>query len=285
MPLRRRASIETKINHERWLVSYADFITLLFAFFVVMYSVSQVNENKYRRLSHTLQAAFKQDSVEVAESNLRELADLDELKQSFQQALASSALEGEIKIGGNEDWVELELNANVLFASGSAEPSDEARQVFSDVANILEPFENAVAVAGHTDNVPIRNARYENNWELSAARAVAVVNLLAYDGVDPKQLSAIGYGEFQPIADNSTEAGRASNRRVVLRVARERAELPQQGAEMVMSEAGVAPDEAETGNSETPSELPVEELESAIKPITLPNGGLLFTSDPKGRGE
>lgn len=298
--IRRRVSLETKINHERWLVSYSDFITLLFAFFVVMYSVSQVNENKYRVLSDTLQAAFKpaqqpgqQEAQQDGQLQERQaLISMNDLQSSLNEALLGLIASNAVIVSGNEDWVELEINANVLFDSGSATPSTEAKNIFSQVADVLAPYENAVAVAGHTDNIPIRNGRYQNNWELSSARAVSVVNLLAYDGVSPDRLSATGYGEFQPLADNATVEGRARNRRVVLRVARERREAPTASATALMAESGTeqiplqGSEQSQTSDVEVVTTPVAEQVAPAseIQPIKLPNGGLLFTSDPKGRG-
>ncbi|WP_075185731.1 flagellar motor protein MotB [Teredinibacter haidensis] len=288
--MRRRNPIETKINHERWLVSYSDFVTLLFAFFVVMYSVSQVNENKYRILSSTLQSAFSSQAGQPVDAQQQtELVSLDSLEAELETLLEKMIIDGSVSVWGNEDWVELEINANLLFNSGSADPSAEAKQIFADVADVLAPFQNAVAVSGHTDNIPIRTERYQSNWQLSSARAVAIVNLLAYTGVDPTRLSATGYGEYQPVDDNSTAQGRAKNRRVVLRVARSKAETPREGAARVMAESGEAilPDMEEQVQPLAPDAMEEPQgglQENVIEPIKLPNGGLLFTSDPKGRG-
>jgi len=313
----RRQPIETKINHERWLVSYADFVTLLFAFFVVMYSVSQVSESKYKELSDTLSEAFQgqdrnvsdnkapdaqvQDqSVATQESPNESLADLSELQIELEQSLAGLVDKNVIALSGNEDWIEIDINANLIFESAKAELSSGADKIFRDIADILSPYENAVEVSGHTDNVPIRNSQFENNWELSSSRAVSVVNLLAFSGVQPQQLSAVGYGEYRPVADNTSDEGRANNRRVVLRVARGKAEQPTQKADELLNESGEIISNVDGDNSQleqeresesgSQSELQSEpqseqqpELEPApvIQPIELDNGGLLFTSDPE----
>ncbi len=112
------------------------------------------------------------------------------------------------------------MNSSLLFPSGDALPNDSAFGLLEKVAGILAPFDNPIRVEGFTDNLPISTDRYPTNWELSAARAGSVVRMLAADGVDPRRLAAVGYGEFQPIADNATEAGRARNRRVVLVISR-----------------------------------------------------------------
>ena len=117
-------------------------------------------------------------------------------------------------------WIEIELSSSLLFPSGDALPNDQAFQLIDKVAGILAPFDNPVHVEGFTDNLPISTDKFPTNWELSAARAGSVVRMLAAQGVNPSRLAAVGYGEFQPVADNATAEGRARNRRVVLVVSR-----------------------------------------------------------------
>ena len=309
----RRTPIETKINHERWLVSYSDFITLLFGFFVVMYSVSQVNENKYRVLSDTLSKAFDSNATSAATTQPPDqLANLDDVASQLMSVLDTlvsdqNVADKSVAVFGNESWVEIEVDSNLLFASGRAEPYPQAKTIFAELADVLRPYENAVAVSGHTDDVPLRqNARFNNNWELSAARAAAVVDILALNGVEPKRLSAVGFGEFQPVADNTSEEGRAKNRRVVLRVARERAEVPRAAADKIIAESGVLAntdvatntelgddanlennirkvnedDEANRAKGTNAPEEPRDLPDGRVKPVKLPSGGLLFSSDP-----
>jgi chemotaxis protein MotB len=242
---RREEYHESKSSHERWLVSYADFITLLFGFFVVMYSVSQVSEQKYRVLSDTLASVFEENTPlpadldkdldqypkdnEGAISGLSpqvNLVDTAILAKELEVTLAHLVDPKHVSISATEDWVQIDLNANLLFLSGSADPSDQARDIFRDIGNKLAPYDNEIEVSGHTDNVPIHNSRFQSNWELSSARATSVVRLLADNGVKPGQLSAVGYGEFRPVADNASEGGRSANRRVVLMVARRAVERP-----------------------------------------------------------
>ncbi|WNO07887.1 flagellar motor protein MotB [Teredinibacter sp. KSP-S5-2] len=283
----KRPSIETKINHERWLVSYSDFITLLFAFFVVMYSVSQVNEQKYQQLSETLSETFKtEDRIRPNESQnaqqVSRAADLKKMAAELSDVLADLIKDNKVTVEGNEQWVEIDVNANLIFSSGSADPSQEAEQVFTDVAKVLSDYDNRISVAGHTDNVPIKNAQFQDNWALSAARSVSVVNLLARHGVAQNRLSAVGYGEHQPVADNTSEEGKARNRRVVLRVAQTLAPPQVQSVDTLQTE------EKPLSESEISQELEndsssdgVEEAdEQAIQPYKLKDGGLLFTSDP-----
>jgi chemotaxis protein MotB len=236
---RRVARYETKTGHERWLVSYSDFITLLFAFFVMMYSISQVNEQKYQVLSATLAGAFDGKIAVDAEqlqqleaaaaqelgsaegvSPLASAPTTEELASQLQESLVHMANPKEISIRATEEWVEIEVNANLLFASAQADPSDEAKAIFRKMALVLASVPNSVEVSGHTDNIPIETVQFASNWELSSARASSVVRLLAQGGIDPQRLSAVGYGEFKPIADNQLEEGRTKNRRVVIKVAR-----------------------------------------------------------------
>ena len=243
---RRRREPEEHVNHERWLVSYADFITLLFAFFVVMYSISSINEGKYKIISLALGGVFNDaeraikpipigeerpktvtpakplvnDSDETAagiqgtSDPLKSIA--DDISAAFGDLISSN----QMTVRGNELWVEIELNSSLLFASADALPSDQAFTIIDKVAAILKPFENPIHVEGFTDNFPISTAQYPTNWELSSARASSIVRMLAMQGVNPQRLASVGYGEFQPVANNATVEGRARNRRVVLVVSR-----------------------------------------------------------------
>ncbi len=237
----RRRRHEEHENHERWLVSYADFITLLFAFFVVMYSISSVNEGKYKILSDSLVGVFNQpdraivpipvgeerprtsqpDHAEADEaSSERETDALKEIADSVRQAFGNLIEADQLKVRGNELWIEIELSSSLLFSSGDAVPNGAAFEIIEKVANILAPYENPIHVEGFTDNQPINTWQFPTNWELSAARAASIVRMLALDGVKPSRLASVGYGEFQPVADNATAEGRARNRRVVLVISR-----------------------------------------------------------------
>ena len=145
---------------------------------------------------------------------------LQSIMQSMQTVFADLIDSKQITVRGNELWIEIELNSSLLFPSGDALPNDHAFDLLEKVAGILAPFDNPIHVEGFTDNLPINTAKFPTNWELSAARAGSVVRMLAADGVDPSRLAAVGYGEFQPIADNSTAEGRARNRRVILVISR-----------------------------------------------------------------
>lgn len=361
MPRRRRKVFVDANNHDRWIVSYADFITLLFAFFVVMYSISSVNEGKYKSLSHSLGNAFSneeklenggnpivqakpvfdtdqwlpltlpfesqiadqqattadkqeweltsnplnakspftdgqikpsgqptlldvltvpfeatessnlleaqadsgkkpgeaekipepvqaepsanidqaslldkltlpfeslvsenltspevEEKRELSEEILKERKRLNQVSDQLEQSLAPFINDDLIAIKRNDYWVELEMNSELLFLSGEAALSPKALPALKKIAEVINALPNALNVEGHTDNVPINNIKFPSNWDLSSARATSVVQELFNDGIDPTRLSAVGYGEFHPIGDNTTEEGRFKNRRVTL---------------------------------------------------------------------
>jgi chemotaxis protein MotB len=259
----RRRQAEVHVNQERWLVSYADFITLLFAFFVVMYSISQVNQSKYRVLSETFEHAFNSrqpsttidpsvnpdfkvinpiqigepaltpepNAIDVEQETSGEpttpRADpLQEISSLFSERFADLIDDELVTVSTNELWLQIELKDSILFTSGAADPSLQAQAIFDEIAGILKDYANPIQVEGYTDNVPISSSRYPSNWELSSARASAIVKLLMAKGVAPQRLSAVGYGEFQPVASNEHPQGRAQNRRVALMIARRQMDRP-----------------------------------------------------------
>jgi len=238
MRRRRRVVIEHE-NHDRWLISFADFVTLLFAFFVVMYAISAVNESKYRVLASSLGDAFgKTPSTdapvpqlpamplppEVKQRTLKqqqaieEQAHMTEVASNLLDVMAPLVKEGKVRVTQSRRGVSIEINANVLFAAGQAELEPQSLAVLRAVAEHLrnEPFN--LEITGHTDDVPIRNSVFASNWELSAVRASSVVRLLADSGIAPVRLFAIGREASQPIASNETAEGRARNRRVELMI-------------------------------------------------------------------
>ena len=263
----RRKKHEEHQNHEAWAIPYGDLITLLLAFFVVMYSMSSVNEGKYRILSDSLLAAFRGPSktvtpiqigskspsgkgggarlTGVAPTALLNVPDprpagavqqrqnpeqgprtaagrsgapgsLESMAGQVRRALQGLIDEGNVRIRETPRWLEVEVNTDILFASGDAKVSTDAVPVVERIAGILEPFPNPIRVEGHTDNVPIRTAVFPSNWELSAARAANVVQLFTASGVDPTRMEIIGLGEYHPVAANDSAEGRNRNRRVMI---------------------------------------------------------------------
>ncbi|MDD1611565.1 MAG: flagellar motor protein MotD [Methylococcaceae bacterium] len=237
MKRRRRRLPGDAVNHDRWLVSYADFVTLLFAFFVVMYAISAVNENKYKELSESLESAFVEkkrqihalgdalsdsgygtNPIKMADNWSADSQQLLHTSERLIQVLGSLISENLVTVKKGKYWIELQMNSELLFLSGSAELSKKSLPMLKKVAEILKPLPNQINVEGHTDNLPIDTIKFPSNWELSSVRATAVVREFINNGIEPPRLSAIGYGEFHPIADNRIEEGRFKNRRVVLMI-------------------------------------------------------------------
>ena len=226
-------------NHERWLISYADFITLLFAFFVVMFATSQADKKKQAQAATAIKSAFKDMSVfeskpapmtpttpmlmVKAPANMPKLAVAPEalakqLKQHIDSVLAEQIALGHISKDvvsthiGNDGLV-ISLHDAGFFPSGSAEVNPQSIPMLKVLVDQLP--ELPIRVEGHTDNVLIRTELYATNWELSTARASAIARFVIGRGhIDPRMMSAAGYAEFHPVASNDTPEGRTQNRRV-----------------------------------------------------------------------
>jgi len=219
-------------NHERWLVSYADFITLLFAFFVVMYSISSVNEGKFRTVSDSIKAALnpivspantavpftigqnKAEKVNPTIDTVKEPAvrRLREIMRSLKKETQLDIIQ--MKELTNGDIV-LTLPDTVLFRAGEAVLLPEARPFIRAISEVLIDLDRHVRVEGHTDNVPISTAQFPSNWELSATRAVTVVRTLSEQyGLQADHLTAVGHADSRPLVDNLTPENRGKNRRV-----------------------------------------------------------------------
>ena len=300
----RRRKHEEHTNHEAWAIPYGDLVTLLLAFFVVMYAISSVNEGKYRVLADALSSAFggpprtvtpiqpgatqirgsafDRPSLQTPDSRsgpsaatpvnnptMRQVLDLPtyggvqrkagsgngngngsgagagtgtgqgedsaksqntellgavegrdrqlhSLGRRIQQALSEMVKQKLVTVRRGDHFLEVEIQSDILFASGSAAPSPVALTTVHKLANVLRGEPNAVRVEGYTDNVPIRTVAFRSNWELSAARAAGVVHELVGAGVSAQRLAVVGFGEHQPVADNATVQGRNANRRVLL---------------------------------------------------------------------
>lgn len=243
---RRKREEEEHENHERWLVSYADFITLLFAFFVVMYAISSVNEGKYRVLSDSITSAFRalpgnsagalvavnpNAAAPIAIPRPRNLPNmkLDQqqtakkeklrgVAKDVSQALAPLVESGQVKVIEGALGIRVEINASVLFQPGDARLDLVAQRALFAMAQVLVPTDFPIKVEGHTDNLPISNLQFPSNWELSTARAASVVRLFIDAGVDARRLSASGYADQRPVADNANPDGRQQNRRVAIEI-------------------------------------------------------------------
>lgn len=225
-------------NHERWLVSYADFITLLFAFFVVMFASAHTDTDKAKAVSESVKNALQNDSFRAAVSMMlgqekskttqlepqsfdqsRKPSDgvypnLAELMPLLQQQLKSEIQNGHLSLHMTSRGLTISFTQAALFPSGEDEIAPGLFTTIQTIAEAMNRVHNPARAEGHTDSVPIHNSRFRSNWELSAARSIALTELLIRDGVARDRLSIAGYADTDPIDDNATEAGREHNRRV-----------------------------------------------------------------------
>ncbi len=228
---------------DRWLVSYADFITLLFAFFVVMYAIS-LQGGQYTKLSQSLDQAMHKKPPETAPTELQakpaeatepqdappvepepdaevapESDDMRLIAEQLSRRLKVMLRQDSARVRGTPKGVYVEISAGILFAPAEANLNTEAVQALRSVADVLRSNpNNTIQIAGHTDSLDIHSVQYPSNWELSTARASSVVRLFAEAGIDQQRLTAIGYAATRPVADNGTPDGRLRNRRVEIQI-------------------------------------------------------------------
>ena len=218
---------------ERWLVSYADFITLLMVLFVVLYSMGQTDIKRYKQLADSLRAAFsggpnrvvdplidqsggtkeEQASPIVVPGIPSSPVDTVEVAGRLTDMLAASNLGGSVSVQNNIEGVLISLSEKLLFSPGSAELQAEAYPVLDAIIEMVLPLDNDIRVVGHTDDTPPDNSRYETNWDLSVGRAVMIVNYMVAAGVAPERLTASGQGEYRPILPNDSPENRLMNGR------------------------------------------------------------------------
>ncbi|ODS15672.1 flagellar motor protein MotB [Pseudoalteromonas tetraodonis] len=313
---RRLRHHNTKNQHtERWLVSYADYMTIMFAFFVVLYAISINKEDNIQVLSDSLEHVFDKSTKQYSQqgngvngdalllervtpeaeilygesiqeqeqgpmlldgqsdnSNIsqRHLGKpLDSLLAKLQSSLIDEIRSGEASLELSQDWLVIELNSGLLFASGSAVAHNKAKEIVKKIEAIIASVDNYIRVRGYTDNETIRNEIFRSNWELSVARATSILVELERLGIESARMAIEGYGQYSPFADNDTEAGRAENRKVVI----------------ALSKYGLAPEpsDEQTKSSISVSEQSQPEIElpaqdDTIKIIRLPHGGIRVTT-------
>jgi chemotaxis protein MotB len=307
----------------------------------MLYSISQVNENKYKDLTEAMNKVFQEprrslQPIQVGEPALAidlaindtddvsldastddlldksskgtATANLPQLSDVLSGQFASFIDDKTIQVNNNELWLEISLSNSILFPLGSVVTNESAQQVLLDIADILKPYDNPVQVEGYTDNLTVNSTQFPSNWELSSARAAAIIKKLIEGGVVPSRLSAVGYGEHHPTATNDTPEGREKNRRVVLMIAREKRDRPKVKASDAASKS--QPAESLRVNPQTNSEpamssadleptTPASEASTAyppldenntiinntiinnnaIVPVKTEKGGLLFKKD------
>ncbi len=263
--MRRRERRHTHGSHERWLVSYADFITLLFAFFVVLYASSKADQKKQQQVAQAIDSAFhklgvfpvmggKQANLEGISAISREQAeplnlmmredvvapakvkqDLTEVQKRLERVLSDEIAQHTVSIHMGKDGLVISLREAGFFSSGSATPHPGTLPILRQIAEALGQTPYDMRIEGHTDNVPIHNEEFDSNWELSAARATRITRIFLATGlIRAERISAAGFAEFHPVTTNETAVGRGENRRVDLVV------KPQTKVNLAMPEGDAA---------------------------------------------
>ena len=222
-------------NSERWLVSYADFITLLMVMFVVLYSMGQVDVRKYKELADSMRAAFSiGGAVKVIDSQIDQSGgttedgkpnpiqipgipqkppESQEVAGELTSMLSSMNLGNAVSVQTNIEGVLISLSEKLVFTPGTAQLNQSAYSVLDTIVKMVKPIDNQMRIVGHTDNSKPTDPKYANNWELSAGRAVVIANYLISKGISPDRLTVSGRGEYQPVFDNDTPEHRALNSR------------------------------------------------------------------------
>jgi chemotaxis protein MotB len=215
-----------------WMTTFSDLVTLLLTFFILLFSMSQISDDKFNQMATSLSGTFtggngildgiimppeelvdEQVDNEVDTSNFDpELLDLYHEVYYF---IKEHGLEEKVSITADQDGIYVNMNSTILFGIESATVTSDGRNVLSSLADLFSRLDNKVIVEGYTDDVPTQYGQYPTNWELSVSRAVSVVRYLSeVEGIDPNRLSAVGYGAHEPLVPNDSAANRAKNRRV-----------------------------------------------------------------------
>lgn len=220
---RSRKKVEGHENLERWLLTYADLITLLLAFFVVMYSMSQVDAKKFGRMAEALQGVLKGGDELVRQPTEKsktghgvlKLGDLNMIQKQLEERFKEVDRQNEFKVEITERGLVVHVMESALFREASPKLESKALEMLSLIAGKISGLPNHIRVEGHSDDRPIATQQYPSNWELSSARATSVVRFFVDQGaVPPDHISALGYGEYRPVRPNNSIENRSQNRRV-----------------------------------------------------------------------
>lgn len=230
---KKRSHEEEPENGERWLLTYADLITLLLGLFVILYSMSQVDKTKYQDFASALTRMFGSKSVlagnkgimfqpapKIGHAQAEKLAakalhkKKKETTSALENILAKQIASGQVVIRETADGVSISLLEKLLFETGQANPRREGLDTLDQISSYLLAIDNPIRVEGHTDNIPIHTPQFPSNWHLSVARAMNTGYYILQKGLDPARISVSGYSEYRPIASNDTPENRALNRRV-----------------------------------------------------------------------
>jgi chemotaxis protein MotB len=249
--MRRPRKPRKPLNHERWLVTYSDLITLLLVFFIIMYAMSNVDKVKFSTLAQSLYSALHQNqqiplqglgssslllsgdqnngdtspapvnTPSQSQTQQIDQAQLDSLYNLIHNYIQQNHLQNQVSISNQDRGVQITMRDIALFATGQAVLRPQAQKLINGFVPFFKSLPNNIVVEGYTDNQPISTSIYPSNWELSSARAMSVVRLLANDGLQGSRLSGTGYGQYDNVKPNDTEADRQLNRRVNIVVLRQ----------------------------------------------------------------
>lgn len=239
-PYRKNKKQNDEDGSANWMTTYSDLMTLLLVFFVLLYSFSVIDVKKFERFVVSFQGVGvlnrgaepldkpAEHTYEVPSKQQETLQDISkpdplyEIYLEIQQYLEANDLDVKIKVRYSKSGLALEINDEILFASGKADLKPEAIKILKDLSGFMKELPYVFSIEGHTDNRPIHNAEFDSNWELSATRAVKVVRYLTEDlNLDPRKFCAVGHGEYRPVAPNDTPENMAKNRRVTIFISRD----------------------------------------------------------------
>lgn len=306
--------LQARAGKDRWLLSYSDYITLLFALFVLLYALGLQEKSEFDRVLKSLSTMFLADSRQETEplplvlkdltqdeqqarqkiystdavtsqvagtkqQNAAEFASDDSMKdiqRQMNKTLRDLVESGLASVKLDPNWLTVELNSGLLFGSGSAVTTSSAKAVMQELVPIMNQTPNYIRIRGYTDALPISTEHFPSNWELSAARSASIVRLLESAGIEPARMAIEGYGQYSPFADNSTAEGRQQNRKVVIALSRE---IFQPVAAPVVAPAQV------DAASELAEEQAVQQEQNKMRVIRLPHGGIRITTRPPEPGE
>jgi chemotaxis protein MotB len=312
MARKKRGKPKEEEASEAWLLPYSDLLTLLLALFICLFAMSQTDQKKVTEMAQAFSAAFNSggpsffnkmgpnegrmadipyDEDKGNSAYIQENQKLEQVQKQMEEYIQENNLQEELSTQMTEEGLMIRIGERALFPSGSATLGNQAQQIVPVVAGLLASVNERVLISGHTDNVPINTAQFPTNWDLSSARALNFMKyMLAQNGnLDPHRFSAIGYGEYRPIADNNTPAGRQQNRRVEILIARNYQfnpnEAGEDGGSLASSPTGTLPltdtapaslnpNAAKHTPGTAPGEAPVPVLDEAPKPVMTPSDPL-----------
>lgn len=223
---------------ETWLIPYSDMLVLLLALFIVMFSMSQVDKEKFKKVSEQFNVIFSDSgtgsqegsgtSISLDNSSTSEVSNtiteqdtINEFKRMLEQEIESEGYADKVKVELDKEGLQISIQDAILFNSGDAEVLKKVTPLLLQISKMLKGLDNNIRIVGHTDNIPIKNEKFRSNWDLSAARAINVMNFMVDSGgMNPEKLSIQAYGQYMPKYNNSTEEGRAKNRRVEIFIVR-----------------------------------------------------------------